>query len=573
MAPSKEAEPAPQPARQPVVQEEPPPALRVDSVTKQFGELRALDTVSLDAVPGQVHALLGANGSGKSTLVKIMSGALAPDSGELWLDGQRLASLGSPAVATARGIRVVHQEAPLIDNLTVLESVALWRGYHARSLGPIGWRSLRRSVAALLDRMDVPVSPGELCSQVGAADRAGIALAIAVGDLGNGPGAREPGGGASGTETGAEARARLLIVDEVTAAIPEADAARHLSRLRRLADGGLAIVMVTHRLAELEIADDITVLRAGQVVYRQGESARLPDREIVQQMVGPARAGSPAAPGGGLADGTGDGRRHPVQALRAAIRETPGQRRRAATSAGHSGSGDIVRFHDVTGRELRGLTMSAAAGEVVGFAGLPQSGIAEIPKILSGGAPRLGGTLEIAGQPIRTRATPADLLAAGVTTIPADRLREGGVASLSLSDNVVLPALSAYWHRSALRKKLVSGVISALDVRPTDPRILFGALSGGNQQKVLLGKWLSLRPDVLVLDDPTYGVDPAAREIIFDAITDAAGLGTCVLFFSTEPEQLVRVCTRILTIQDGMLARTLSGPEITLENVANWSYQ
>jgi len=544
------------------------PALRVDAVTKQFGEQRALNAVSLDAAPGQVHALLGANGSGKSTLVKIMSGAMAPDRGALWLDGQPLAGLGSPAAAAARGIRVVHQEAPLIDNLTVLESVALWRGYHARALGPVGWRALRRSVAALLEDMDVPVPVSELCSRVGAADRAGIALAIAVGDLGDDP-----------------ALARLLIVDEVTAAIAEADAARHLRRLRRLADGGLAIVMVTHRLAELDIADDITVLRAGQVVYRQGASARLPDREIVALMVGqpgPRAAASTAAAGtavtgGAAADGAppADGRRHPVQALRAATRETPGRRKRVA--AGHARPGragaDLVRLQNITGSELRGLTLTAAAGEVVGFAGLPQSGIAEIPKIMSGGTARLGGTLEIAGRPIRVRATPADLLAAGVTTIPADRLREGGVASLSLSENVVLPALGAYWHRPALKQRLVSGVISALDVRPRDPRILFGALSGGNQQKVLLGKWLSLRPDVLVLEDPTYGVDPAAREIIFDAITDAARLGTCVLFFSTEPEQLARMCTRVLAIHGGTVARTLTGPEITLENIANWSYQ
>jgi len=569
------------------------PALRVDSVTKQFAELRALDEVSLEVRPGQVHALLGANGSGKSTLVKIMSGALAPDSGAVWLGGQRLAGLGSPAAAAARGIRVVHQEAPLIDNLTVLESVALWRGYGTRSLGRVAWRALRRDVAALLASMDVAVSPGELCSRVGAADRAGIALAIAVGDLldaGAGAGAAgagAAGAGAAGAGPVGTGTARLLIVDEVTAAIPEADAARHLRRLRRLADAGLPIVMVTHRLGELDIADDVTVLRSGRVVYRQGSSARLPAKALVQEMVGPAtltvvtapagRTGSTenaglAGPGSLPTESAGpaaNGRRHPVQLLRAATRETPGRRRGRSAAA----AGEVVRLQDVTGSQLHGLTLTAAAGEVVGFVGLPQSGIAEIPKIMSGGAPRLGGTVEIAGRAIRRRATPADMLAAGVTTIPADRLREGGVASLSLSENVVLPALHEYWHRSALQQKLASGVITALDVRPRDPRILFGALSGGNQQKVLLGKWLSLWPDVLVLEDPTYGVDPAAREIIFDAIADAARLGTCILFFSTEPEQLVRVCTRVLAIHDGVVARTLSGPEITLENVANWSYQ
>jgi ribose transport system ATP-binding protein len=521
-----------------------------------FGDFVALDDVSLELLPGQVHALLGANGSGKSTLVKVMSGVLQPDVGTVELAGVKLPGMGSPAQAAQRGVRVVHQEAPLVDSLSVTEAVALFRGFGASALGRVPWRKLRREVQALLDRMDVPVNAGQLCASIGPADRAGLALAIVMGDQ-------------FGGQTGdPEHRVRLLIVDEVTAAIPEQETARHLARLRQVADSGVAVVMVTHRLPELDIADDLTVLRAGRVVHAERGGARIDTTQLVSLMVGHDEGATVSSRGAG----TGENRRQPVRQL---WERSPAVRIDGRSRAADQRAGGAVRLElaGVTGRLLNSFDLRAKAGEVVGFTGLRQSGVEELPQILTGGSRRTAGTVTIDGQTIPVSAPPSRMIAAGVAGVPADRFRDGGVASLSVEENVVLPALRSYWHRPARRRAAVAGVIEAFDVRPRTAQTLFGALSGGNQQKVLLGKWLALRPRVLVLDDPTYGVDPGAREIIFDAIVDAAAQGVCVLFFSTEPEQLTRVCHRVVIVRDGANATELSGPELTLENLVGWSYR
>lgn len=524
------------------------PTLSLDRVSKRFGDLVALDAVSFDLLPGQIHALLGANGSGKSTLVKIMSGVYNPDAGALLFDSTRLAGMGSPAGAAERGVRVVHQEAPLIDTLSVTEAVAIFRGFNAKALGPIAWRRLRRQVQQLLDRMDVPISAAQQCNTVQPADRAGLALAIVVGDLFE-PAATGP-------------LVKLLIVDEVTAAIHESETGRHLDRLRAVADMGVAVVMVTHRLGELRVADDITVLRAGQVVYREGGSARRATGELVAEMIGPTSEVTP------LAEVTGvHGAPERLTTLWDSAPAHVAGERHAQTS-----SGDAIRVQDLVGTQLRSCSFSARPGEIVGFAGLRGSGVEELPRLLSGDDRWLSGQVEIGHRTLR-KGQPRSMIEVGLAAIPADRLRAGGVASLSVNENVTLPALGDYWHRPSLRDRVVDNVIKAFDVRPPKPKNLFGTLSGGNQQKVLLGKWLLLRPSVLVLDDPTYGVDPGARETIFEAVEDAARRGVCVLFFSTEPEQLVRICNRVLVLWDGDIITELSGRDLALESVIEWSYQ
>lgn len=525
------------------------PTLSLDRVSKRFGDLVALDEVSFDLIPGQIHALLGANGSGKSTLVKIMSGVYTPDTGALLFDSTRLAGMGSPAGAADRGVRVVHQEAPLIDTLSVTEAVAIFRGFNAKALGPITWRRLRRQVQQLLDRMDVPISAAQQCNIVQPADRAGLALAIVVGDLFEPHAAGPP--------------VKLLIVDEVTAAIHESETGRHLDRLRAVADMGVAVVMVTHRLGELRVADDITVLRAGQVVYREAGGPRRATTELVTEMVGPTSEVTSSAQVTSVAAVP-----ERLTTLWDAAPAQPEDERPSQAS-----SGDAVRVQELIGAQLRSCSFSARPGEIVGFAGLRGSGVEELPRLLSGDDRWLSGQVEIGDRTLRKGGQPRSMIEAGLTAIPADRLRAGGVASLSVNENVVLPALGDYWHKSSLRDRVVASVIKAFDVRPPKPKNLFGTLSGGNQQKVLLGKWLLLRPSVLVLDDPTYGVDPGARETIFEAVEDAAQRGVCVLFFSTEPEQLVRICNRILVLRDGRIITELSGRDLALESVIEWSYQ
>ena len=542
--------------------------LSVDGVTKDFGTVQALHQVSVSFRAGQVHGVVGANGSGKSTLVKLMSGVYAPTRGTLLWRRQPMATLGPPNRARALGIRVVHQEAPLIDNLSVLEAVATFQGYGTRGVARINWKQLRRRVAGLLDSLNLSIGLDELCSRVGPADRAGLALAIAMQDFGD-------------QQRDSAGRARLLILDEATAAIPDAGAEAYLARIQTVAASGVAVVMVTHRLPELSIADDLTMLRAGEVVYHQGDEPRLPVADLLQAMVAPADDASPpgSGPSAGRRDGAG-----PVRQLWgiAAAGRTPaaatppdtGSTPAAASPSCATGPAGIpaVRLSGLGGGRLRELTLDLLPGEVTGFVGLAESGINDLPRMLMGMAAPSAGVITVCGQQMPRRAGPRAFLRAGLTAVPADRLREGGVSSLSVEENVILPALGHYWNRRSLRARVVQGVINAFDVRPPRPRTLFGALSGGNQQKVLLGKWLLLHPKVFVLNDPTYGVDPVARERIFDAIRDAAQHSVCVLFFSNEPEQLIRVCQRVVVLRDGVAAADLHGESLTQETVMEWSY-
>jgi ribose transport system ATP-binding protein len=520
-------------------------ALALEDVSMVFGDLYALREVSLEVMPGQIHGLIGANGSGKSTLVKIVSGVQAPTSGSILCAGERHSGLVPPARANALGVRVVHQEAPLIDTLTVLESVAIFRGYERGAFGNVRWRRLRRLTRDLLERMDVHVDVDTLCANVRPADRAGLALAIAMGD--------------QFAEGGDQDSIRLLVVDEVTAAIPDSETLQHLERLRLIADSGVAVMMVTHRMAELDFADDLTILRNGRVVYRQGKEARRTVPELVAEMVPESEAvpGAPSTNG----DAEAAPSRRPVLSLWESA--APIEEGQAESEAGV----EVLSLEGIVGEELRGVSLTARSGEVIGFAGVQHAGINELPLVLSGSIQRAGGTIVVGGKRMRKRVVPAELIGAGLTTVPSDRLREGGVASLSVAENVILPDLRKYWHKRATYRAVVDGVIDSLDVRPPRRTAALGELSGGNQQKVLLGKWLALRPAVLCLDDPTYGVDPSAREIIFEAITDAARLGVCVLFFSTEPEQLVRLCNRVLILEQGEVANELKGDDLNLQTL------
>jgi ribose transport system ATP-binding protein len=525
------------------------PILGITQVSKRYGDLPALDGVSMAVLPGTIHGLIGANGSGKSTLVRIMCGVESPTSGSVSFAGEELTTMGSPREALARGVRVIHQEAPLVDTLTVLESVAVFRGYGSSLFAPVKWSRLRRETEELLERMHVPVSVDTLCVQVSAADRAGLALAIAV-------------GGEAADGAGSATPAKVVIVDEVTASIPEGETGAHLERLQLLASRGVAVVMVTHRMLELDVADDLTLLRGGHVVFHQGDGVRPPLEDLIAEMVSDDRAVTRTRP---EVDAE---QRRPVTRLWDAVRT--GSR---AGEDGWSTSEPAIRIDGLVGKTLDGFSLSADRGEVVGFVGLPQGGVTELPQILAGATPRRAGSIVVGERELSLKASPADMIAAGMAVVPSDRIRAGGVGSLSVTENVVLPDLGTYWHQRKRRQAVVEAVMGALDVRPRNGAALFGGLSGGNQQKVLLGKWLALRPSVLGLDDPTYGVDPAAREIIFDAILDAARNGVCVLFFSTEPEQVVRVCDRAIVIRDGRAESELAGSALKLEALMEWSYR
>jgi ribose transport system ATP-binding protein len=226
----------------------------------------------------------------------------------------------------------------------------------------------------------------------------------------------------------------------------------------------------------------------------------------------------------------------------------------------------------LAGRFLRDVSFTLRRGEIVGMAGLTEAGIAELPEVLGGISPRAGGELAINGRDLPIGMTPRDAIDAGLALLPVDRLRSGGIATLNVTENALLPALSSYWHAGPREARVMDSIIREFDVQPPRRDVLFGKLSGGNQQKVLLAKWLLLRPAVLVLEDPTSGVDPNARATMFKAMQDAAQEGVSILFLSTEPEQLAAMCSRILILREGRIAAELTGSDLDRDIVSHWSY-
>ncbi|MFL6115262.1 MAG: ATP-binding cassette domain-containing protein [Catenulispora sp.] len=513
----------------------------LQGVTKRFGTFTALREVSLTVADGHLHALLGANGSGKSTLVRTMTGVYVPDAGQILIDDKDVTAGWSPAAAAAAGVRVVHQEAPLVDRLSIAENVALFAGYPRGMFAGIAWRRLRADTQRLLDDLSIKRYSRELAGRLTGAERAMLTVELAVRTAGE--------------------NLRLLVLDEATAALPEAEAEPFLRHVRGIADRGLPVLAVTHRLAELAYADLVSVLDGGRLVL-EGPVPKVERAEIIRVMRGTAPgARSPdAAPSGrpaGAAQGT--------PAIAALWRREAGGRDRAPLP--QPTAEPVLRVRDLRGADVDGIDLGLAPGEVVGVIGVRGSGLEELPRLLTGAEQRRGGTVEVARNRLPDTLPPRVAIRHGLVHLPADRLHEGGVHTLPVSENVILPEARRFWHKRAEMRTAVRQVVSYLDVRPTDPQTVFGRLSGGNQQKVVLGRLLRMRPRVLVLADPTYGVDPAAREVMFDAIRDARASGIAVLMTSTEPEQMAGLCDRVLVLREGRVAEEISGSTMTAENL------
>jgi ribose transport system ATP-binding protein len=300
-------------------------------------------------------------------------------------------------------------------------------------------------------------------------------------------------------------------------------------------------------------ASRMTVLRDGKVAY-VGNPSEKDDDAIIAMMVGssePGRSGASAQARvlGGFWSDFG-----------------------VAADAARKPAEPLMEVEGLAGEQLADVSFTLHVGEILGLAGLKEAGIAELPLVLGGAQPRRGGRISVAGRELSLTSGPSAAMAAGIVLLPGDRAHDGGVRTLSLGENIMLPAFDRYWGRNDRERSVVDRLISDFDVRPPRPQALFGTLSGGNQQKALLAKWLHLRPAVLVLDDPTSGVDPGARQTIFELLRDAASEGLGILFFSTEPEQLVSMCSRVLILKDGVIAGSLTGAELSHQAISRWCY-
>lgn len=496
------------------------PRLSACGVSVTFAGTTVLRSADLRVDGGEVVGLLGANGSGKSTMVKVLTGVYRADSGSQLQIGGRSVSLAGfgPGRAHELGVRVVHQEAPLIPTMTVADMIGLQLEFPV--VGPlIKQRELEARAVDALEACEVSVDPRRRAGSLTAAERALVSLAVVLADV--------------------RPSDATLILDEATASLSTADAGRLLDRVKALAEEGLAVLMVTHRLPEIhDYCHEAVVLRDGEVVDRRA-SSELDDRELVRVMAGPH-----ARP---LAHGD---------------RST-----RAPESS--AGVAALLEVRGLSGSGVRDIDLAIGRGEIVGVTG--RDGAGELLRLIAGIERRTAGKVSTADG-TEVGAGPRGALDAGIVYLSSDRLSEGGVTSMSVAENIVLPRIERFGVLGRGKAEVVADVMRLLDIRPPDPRIRFGSLSGGNQQKVLIGRWLSLNPCVLVLDDPTAGVDPATRERIFALVAESASRGVGILLRSTEPEQLARLCSRVLVVRDGVLASALTGDLVNPEEISLATY-
>lgn len=504
------------------------PTARLTDIRKTYGSREVLHGVDLDVYPGEIHALLGANGSGKSTLVKVLTGSEQPSGGAITVPtgGQRV--LRSPKDAREHGIRVVHQETPFIDTMSVAENIALKLGYQTGSVG-IHWHKVRRFANDCLAPLDLDIDTSRLAATLTASERGLIAMAMALGD-----------GGRSG------AGSLALVLDEATASIPEDEAESVLRRVRALADTGVAVLMVTHRTREVrQFADRVSVLHDGHRSYTGSEPIN--EDHMVRLIIG--KSGEQAA--------------------------TESSDTAASTPAAYGSDRERKPLLEVRGLRagpIDDVSFSIARGEILGVVGGPASGIDVVASALAGLERKARGSVEMAGESRALPRSPRESLAIGITLVPRDRLRQGAVGTLSIFENAVLPSARGLRYATGTRRRMVHDMMERLDIRPRDPRALVRELSGGNQQKVIVGKWMARDPRVLILDDPTVGIDPGARSVLFKAVRAACKeRGLAVLLLSSEPEQLSQHCDRVIAIHRGIVAETLAGDDLTELRVARWA--
>jgi len=473
------------------------PVLEAQGLTRRFTGVLALSGVAFRLFPGEVHALMGQNGAGKSTLIKVLTGVYPADEGSLTLDGVTVQPR-TPAQAQALGISTVYQEVNLCPNLSVAENIFAGRfpRHGASGLWRIDWAAMQRGARELLARLHLAIDVTRQLASFPVAVQQMVAIARAL-----------------------SVKSRVLILDEPTSSLDEEEVERLFSVLRKLRDEGLAILFVTHFLEQMyALSDRITVLRNGE---RVGEylKAELPPAALITAMVG--RELSAAA-----------GRSDKPASTAAPWLQARGLGRRG---------------------QLRPIDLELRAGEIVGVGGLLGSGRTELARLLFGLDASDSGELRIAGQPEHFD-SPVQAIRHGLALCPEERKFDGIVAELSVRDNIVL-ALQARqgifrFIRAAQAQAIAERFVTTLGIKTADLDTPLAQLSGGNQQKVLLARWLATAPRLLILDEPTRGIDVAAKQEIMNLILALAGDGLAVLFISSEMDEVVRVSDRIVVLRD-----------------------
>jgi len=476
--------------------------LELRRITKTFAGVRALRGVDFDLRPGEVHALLGENGAGKSTLIKVVTGAHAPDSGTLTLAGQTVSGL-TPASAHRLGIACIYQQPALFPSLTVAENIAL-RLEPADGLRRIDWAGRRDRAAALLRRIGAAIDPEIEVRRLSMPEQQLVEIACALG-----------------------AGARIVIMDEPTASLTRKEQELLFAVVRELRRAGVGLVYISHRLEEIfALADRVTVLRDGESIGTHA-AGEIGEDILIRMMVG-----------------------REVAQVYPPSESVSGEEILSLRGLGCAASG------------VHGVSFDIRAGEVFGLAGLVGAGRTELARVLFGLTPADAGEIRLAGVPVALR-SPEEAVARGIAYVPEDRRRHGVILEMPVAHNLTLAIhrrlFRGAWLRPAAERALALEFIRDLAIKTAGPDAPAGSLSGGNQQKVALGRWLAARPRLLILDEPTQGVDVGAKSEIHRLIRRLAREGLAVLLISSDLPEILGMSDRIGVMRGGTLAAVLPG--------------
>jgi len=486
------------------------PLLQFCGVSKRFGGTQAVDNVSFDVHAGEIVALLGENGAGKSTLIKLLAGIFPIDSGEMRFNGQPEAQWRS-ADRTRQPVAFIHQDLGLVDWMTVAENVAIGMGY-ARRFGLIDWTATRAIARRVMARVGCDIDPDRRIFSLTRTEKSLLAIGRSL-----------------------EVQARVLVLDEPSASLPRADVERLFGVLRELRTQGTAMVYVSHRLDEVKvISDRAAVMRDGKLVAMR-ETAATSEEELIRLIVGKTLAAS-----------------------------TPKARPRPDSEA-------VLEMKSVASGNAGPVSFVVRRSEIVGLIGLRGAGQEAVSRAVFGREPLSAGTMSLFGKAVRHR-TPADAIRAGVAYVASERLEENLAGSMTVLENLFPhPALHGDRGMALDRRRKETQAATALirrfDVNPPAPNAEVQQLSGGNQQKVVLARWFHLDKPLVVLEEPTAGVDVGAKRQIYNVLRERAEAGSALIVVSTDFEEVATICTRVLVFRDGLIAAELTGSDVTVERL------
>lgn len=505
------------------------PVLRVSNISKSFGGAKALDRVSFSVMPGEVHGLLGKNGSGKSTLVKILAGFHAPETGgSLEFNGEHVELPLKPGDFRRLGMSFVHQNLGLAPSLTVLENL---RFAHLTTVKTayINWRAERSQAMEALARFGLTIDPQERVDRLSPVERALLAIVRAFEEI--------------RVDCAATGRSGLVLLDEPTPFLPREGVEKLFNLMRSIVSSGSSVIFISHDIEEaMMITDRITVLRDG-IVAGELETAKATHDEVVDKIVGRSLA-----------------------TRRERVLEPPGER--AA----------YVKIEGLAGEMLRPNSFTIGKGEVLGLTGLIGSGYEEAPYLIFGARPCRSGVISIGDRAAMALSdmSPSYALSLDFALLPGDRQNASGVDSLPIVDNMLLPDVHRFFRGGFLKRgamlREARNLGARYEVRPNDPSVKLSSLSGGNAQKVLIARWMNRNPKLLLLDEPTQGVDVGTRVQIYAALRAAAAAGMSIVCASSDAEQLAEICDRVLIFARGLICKEITGRELTKDGIAEACY-